>query len=302
MVRTGLAWHESCRLHDTGPSHPEQSWRADIVREALVPLDLTHIHTRAAAQEELMLAHTADHLSQVEQVCIMQERYPDPDIVISQGSWSAAIYAAGAVICGVEAVLKGLCDNAFCAVRPPGHHAGPNRASGFCLLNNVAIATRWLQRHGGIERIAIVDWDVHHGNGTQDAFYNDPTVYYASIHQQPHYPGSGFPHERGANRTNRNITMDWGVRPEVWIDAVERIILPDLEEFQPEFLLISCGFDAHRLDPLGAQMLEAADFATMTRLLRNMAGGRVVSILEGGYHPDGLTASAVAHVKALMGE
>jgi acetoin utilization deacetylase AcuC-like enzyme len=170
---------------------------------------------------------------------------------------------------------------------------------GFCLFNNVAIAARWLTEVAGLKRVAIFDFDVHHGNGTQKAFYDDDRIYYISIHQFPHYPGTGFPEERGKNNTNLNIQMMPGVPEELWHSAIENLVLPELKRFKPEFLLISAGFDAHRRDPLGSQNLEAEDFAKMTRAMKGIAGGRIVSVLEGGYNLEALGESAVAHYLAL---
>jgi acetoin utilization deacetylase AcuC-like enzyme len=170
---------------------------------------------------------------------------------------------------------------------------------GFCLFNNVAVAARWLQAEAGLQRVAILDWDVHHGNGSQHSFYNDPTVYYASLHQWPHYPGTGRPEERGAYSTTLNIPMPPGTPAAAWLGAIETRVVPEFEAFAPDFLLISCGFDAHADDPLGDQNLQAEDFAAMTRLVKHLAGGRVVSLLEGGYNLRALGESAVAHFRAL---
>lgn len=167
-------------------------------------------------------------------------------------------------------------------------------------FNNVAMAARWLRDVAGLERVAILDWDVHHGNGTQHIFYDDPTVYYASVHQYPHYPGTGRAEERGVDNTNLNLPMPPGTPREAWLDAVKKRAVPELEGFEPDFLLISCGFDAHRLDPLAQQDLLAGDYAEMTRMVKHLAGGKIVSLLEGGYHPKALGESAVAHVLALQ--
>jgi acetoin utilization deacetylase AcuC-like enzyme len=215
-------------------------------------------------------------------------------------SWNAALLAAGGGIAACKAVLDKAYDNVFCVVRPPGHHAERDWAMGFCLFNNVAIAARWLRSVAGVKRVAILDWDVHHGNGTQHAFYDDETVYYASIHQFPHYPGTGRPEERGAGNTNLNIPMAVGNGPKEWLSAIDKQVVPEFERFEPEFLLISAGFDAHRLDPLGGQLLEAETFAEITRRMRPFAGGRTVSLLEGGYHLEALSESATAHLKALQ--
>ena len=173
---------------------------------------------------------------------------------------------------------------------------------GFCLFNNVAVAARWLQAEAGVKRIAIVDWDVHHGNGTQHSFYDDASVYYVSLHQFPLYPGTGRPEERGACNTNLNVPMRPGADADLWIDAMERVVVPELEAFAPDFLLISCGFDAHRDDPLANQNLLPEHFAAMTRMMRRFADGQVVSLLEGGYNLRALGDAAVAHVAALASD
>jgi acetoin utilization deacetylase AcuC-like enzyme len=185
-------------------------------------------------------------------------------------------------------------------MRPPGHHAEAAYAMGFCLFNNVAIAARWLQAEAGIKRVAILDWDVHHGNGTQHSFYNDASVYYVSLHQFPHYPGTGRAEERGAHNTTLNIPMKPDTRADVWLEAIEKKVVPELESFDPEFLLISCGFDAHELDPLAHQHLKTEDYARMTRMVKHLAGGKIVSLLEGGYHLGALGESSVAHFRALQ--
>jgi acetoin utilization deacetylase AcuC-like enzyme len=210
------------------------------------------------------------------------------------------LLAAGAGIAACEAVLDKKVDNAFCAVRPPGHHAERDRALGFCLFNNVAVAARWAQRERDVERIAIVDWDVHHGNGTQQAFYDDPTVYYASIHQHPLFPGTGRPDERGAKNTNLNVQMRPGAGDEAWLAALDEKILPELRRFDPQLLVMSAGFDAHRMDPLANQDLHTETFGEITRRLLSLDASAVVSVLEGGYNLEALGASVVAHVNALQ--
>jgi acetoin utilization deacetylase AcuC-like enzyme len=301
---TGIVFSEQGLQHLTGPGHPERPSRLEVIRSALIVAGLwpPNLEARPATREDLLRVHTLGHIDTIEHTCKSQGFYPDPDTTMSQGSWKAALAAAGAGITACEAVLDGRFRNAFCAVRPPGHHAEATHAMGFCLFNNVAIAARWLRDVRGLGKVAILDWDVHHGNGSQHTFYDDPSVYYASIHQWPHYPGTGLPEERGVENTNLNLTMAPGSSAPMWLEALDRQVLPEFARFQPDFLLVSAGFDAHRLDPLGGQHLETETFAEMTRKVRDVAGGRVVSMLEGGYDLNALADSVVAHVRALRGE
>lgn len=289
-------------MHDTGRGHPESAARLEAVRAAFVAAKVEYValDVSPAAREDLLRVHTADHIATIEQTCAHGLDYPDADTIMVKASWNAALLAAGGAIAACKAVLDGEVDNAFSAMRPPGHHAESDRAMGFCLFNNVAVAARWLREVRGVKRVAILDWDVHHGNGTQHTFYNDDTIYYASMHQHPLYPGTGFPSERGKNNTNLNVQMQWGYGPEEWLDALDNKILPEFDRFKPDFLLISCGFDAHKMDPLASQRLETKTYAEMTRRVKRVANGRIVSLLEGGYHLGALGDSAVAHFAALQ--
>ena len=302
MAGTGLVYREECLLHDAGPGHPERPDRLRTVIGALreADLPLVKIPCAPANREDLLRVHTEEHVATIERTCASGASYPDPDTSMAAESWDAALLAAGAGIAACDAVLEGRAANAFCAVRPPGHHAERDRAMGFCLFNNVAVAARWLQREKKVERVAILDWDVHHGNGTQHAFYEDPSIYYASIHQHPLYPGTGRADERGASNTNLNVPVAPGCDPGEWLNALDDKILPEFARFKPQFLLISAGFDAHRSDPLAAQKLEAHHYAAMTRRVLPVAGGRIVSLLEGGYDLEALGASVRAHVAALQ--
>ena len=302
MARTRFAFREEGLLHDTGRGHPECPARLRAIIDAFsaASLDPPRIEVMPATRDDLLRVHTSSHVTTIEETCSADGTYPDADTPMVKASWEAALLAAGGAIASCQAVLDGSCDNAFSAMRPPGHHAEAGRAMGFCLFNNVAIAARWLQRERDAGKVAILDWDVHHGNGTQHTFYDDDSVYYASMHQHPLYPGTGFPQERGKNHTNLNVQMEWGNGPKEWLDALDHKILPEFERFKPDFLLISCGFDAHRMDPLASQRLETETYAEMTRRVKGLAGGRVVSVLEGGYHLGALGDSAVAHFKALQ--
>ncbi len=230
--------------------------------------------------------------------------YLDADTVMSSGSWEAALRGVGAAILAIDDVMAGRVRNAFCAIRPPGHHAERERAMGFCLFNNAAIAARHARRAHGAERVAIMDFDVHHGNGTQDIFWDDASVLYASTHQMPLYPGTGAASETGTHGTIVNAPLHMGDGGAEFREVMEARILPAVESFRPDLVVISAGFDAHRQDPLGGLDLVDEDFAWATTRLMEIAdahaGGRVVSVLEGGYDLDGLARSAAAHVAALM--
>ena len=288
--------------HDTGSFHPECPDRLPAILEAFTEASISPctIPVRPADRADLLRVHSEEHVEQVQAVCASGQPYTeDADTQMSAESWDAALLAAGCVITACQSVLQGEISRAFCAIRPPGHHAEREYAMGFCLFNNVAIAARWLREEAGLKRVAILDWDVHHGNGTQHAFYEDDTVYYASIHQYPHYPGTGLPQERGKNNTNLNIPMPAGQDPGAWVAVVENLVLPEFMRFEPDFLLISAGFDAHRDDPLADQRLEYHHYAEMTRLMLPVAGGRIVSALEGGYNLERVGGCALAHFQAL---
>ncbi len=259
-----------------------------------------HVEKRRATLDDLSRCHTQDHIGLVQRHCMSGEAFPDPDTNMGPGSWDAALLAAGGAIESAKLVLSGACDNAFSAMRPPGHHAERNKVMGFCLFNNVAIAARWLRAEGGVKRVAILDWDVHHGNGTQDITYNDDTIFYCSMHEYPHYPGTGHPAEHGKKNTNLNVCMSVDCGPDAWMAALEEDVLPAFENFDPDFLLISSGFDAHRLDPLASQRLESETYKDMTRAVKKVANGRIVSLLEGGYNLQALGESVAYHLHELQ--
>ena len=231
------------------------------------------------------------------------------DTLASADSLDVAHFAAGGVLNATDAVMAGTVKNAFCAVRPPGHHATPSRGMGFCIYNNVAIAARYLQKVHGVGRVLIVDWDYHHGNGTQDTFYEDPSVFYFSTHHYGAYPGTGNPSEKGAGKgvgTTLNVALPAGAGDAQFLQAFETMLVPAARAFKPDFILISAGFDAMRNDVLGRFDVTPDGFAALTRVVVRLANelcqGRVVSVLEGGYRLDGLAASVAAHVKVLQGE
>jgi len=306
-MTTLLLTHEACLAHDPGAHHPESPARLKAVLAALGEPAFAQLARREAPRatlEQIAFVHPGDFAKRLLAV-VPQQGYAaiDADTVLSPGSGEAALRAAGACIAAVDAVMKGEAQNAFCAVRPPGHHAEPHHAMGFCLFNNVAIAAAHARRTHEIERVAVIDFDVHHGNGTQAAFEQDGTMLYASTHQMPLYPGTGAASERGVgNIVNAPLRPMSG--SEEFRKAFTNIILPALDAFRPEFVIISAGFDAHRDDPLAQLMLVEGDYAWATERLvevaKKHAQGRIVSSLEGGYDLDALAASAAAHVAALM--
>jgi acetoin utilization deacetylase AcuC-like enzyme len=306
-MTTLLLTHEACLGHDPGPRHPESPARLKAVLEALSAPAFANLARRDAPKarlEQIALVHRGDFAQRV-LALVPKQGYAtiDADTVISPGSGEAALRAAGACIAAVDAVMKGEAQNAFCAVRPPGHHAEPDRAMGFCLFNNVAIAALHARQTHGIERVAVIDFDVHHGNGTQAAFERDAALLYASTHQMPLYPGTGAASERGiGNIVNAPLRPMSG--SEEFRKAFSTIIIPALEAFRPELVIISAGFDAHRDDPLAQLMLLEADYAWSTERLaaiaKKHAQGRIVSSLEGGYNLRALAGSAAAHVAALL--
>jgi len=311
-VATGLMSDEKYREHLKGCDHPERPERFDAVMGALSRAGLvektTRVPSRDASEDELLLCHTPEYLRIVKRDVLSGHPYlstGDTDITLN--SWDVAVRAAGGVLNAVDAVCRGAVKNAFCAVRPPGHHANAGRGMGFCLFNNVAIAARYAQRQHGLSRVMIVDWDVHHGNGTQDIFYADGSVFFFSTHQWPLYPGTGRADETGegpGTGTTMNFPFPAGSGRKEILGAVEGSLVPAAERYRPELLLISAGFDSRIGDLLGRFILTDADFADLTRAVMEIAdkhaGGRVVSMLEGGYNLEGLGSAAAAHVGALV--
>ncbi len=302
-----LYTHAACLTHDPGPDHPESPARLRAVLDALAcpPLDmLDRIDAPRATREQLARVHQPSLIDDVlDHAPSSGWRRLDPDTVMSAGSAEAALRAAGAVCAAVDDTLSGRRQRAFCAVRPPGHHATPSAAMGFCLFNNIAVGAAHAIAAHGLARVAIIDFDVHHGNGTQDIFWNDPRVLYASTHQSPLYPGSGARDETGAGSI-LNVPLPPGAGSGEFRAAYSGTVLPALDAFAPQLLLISAGFDAHRLDPLANLNLEADDYAWVTTRLVELANrhaqGRLVSSLEGGYSLSALRESVVAHVGALL--
>jgi acetoin utilization deacetylase AcuC-like enzyme len=299
--------HRDCGRHDTGWGHPEHVGRLRAVTRALrnSPAlfdSVEQIEGRHATVEEITLVHSPDYLGVIQQIVAAGGGQLDPDTVASEGSWDAATAGAG---CALTAVDRAAASGArsFCAVRPPGHHALKSRSMGFCLLGNVAIAARYAQSLHGMERVLIVDWDVHHGNGTQALVEDDPAIHFVSMHQWPWYPGTGAADDRGLHENVWNLPMPAALRAEQYMDTLRRGIDAATRSFDPDIVLVSAGFDSLAGDPLGGFTLEPDDIATLTRELveraRTWCGGRLVSVLEGGYAPDRLAEGCVAHLAAL---
>ncbi|HYN04365.1 MAG TPA: histone deacetylase [Vicinamibacteria bacterium] len=310
MARVGFYDDPVLGQHDAGPGHPERPERLEAVRRGLreggLVGDLVPLPPRPATREELLRVHTAAHVDRVASAAGKLVRL-DPDTAMGRRSWDAATQAAGAVADAVDKVLDGALDRAFCNVRPPGHHATPGRAMGFCLLNNVAVgAAAALAR--GLKRVAVIDFDVHHGNGTQEAFWRDPRVLFVSSHQFPYYPGTGALDEVGEGEGRGftvNLPMPAGLGDAEYRRAYREIVEPIGRAFDPELVLVSAGFDAHRDDPLGGMALSAAGFGELMDVCLAVASGaargRLVAVLEGGYDLDGIAEASAAVVARMLG-
>ncbi len=310
--------HPDCARHDTGQGHPESPARLQALLTAIDKLvsnpdgRLARREGRRASEAELALVHPTAYIGTIHEAAKRATAagrliYLDPDTVVSPATWEAALASAGAVLTGIDAVLDGEAKNAFCATRPPGHHATADRAMGFCFFNNVAVGVRYAQQRG-LKRALIIDWDVHHGNGTEAIFYEDPDVYNVSMHQSPHYPGTGAPtlrgHGPGVGR-NLNLPVPPGLPASHYVDELLKGLDFALSEFTPDIVFISAGFDAAFGDPLGGLTLAPDDFAQLTRRALEIAAAhcedRVITALEGGYDLDNLAECGVAHVAALAG-
>jgi len=310
---TAIVHHPVFEKHDTGANHPETAERYRVAIEALrgdhdLWARVVEIEADEARRSDIQACHTPQHFKHVEEAVREGRGYLDADTMISGASFEAAMRGAGAACRAIDAIMEGTAQNAFVPVRPPGHHATPDRAMGFCLFNNVGVAARYAQKtFKEIERVAILDWDVHHGNGTQGIFYDDPSVFYFSMHQYPWYPGTGSRAETGQGR-GRGYTLNVPLRAMTPTADQRRAFESAIEEmasaFTPDLVIISAGFDAHNSDPLGQLLLSDEDFVQMTRVVKDWAneacGGRVVSCMEGGYNLDTLGETIRRHVRELQ--
>ena len=317
--QTALLADPISREHDTGPDHPEQPLRFDAVVDALDRGGLTprllRIDPRPATEDEIALCHGRGYIEEVHlEIRSGANELSTGDTAVSERSWDVALNAAGGILNAVDAVVQGSTQNvpvrnAFCVVRPPGHHARPDQGMGFCIFNNIAIAARYAQRKHGLAKVLIADWDVHHGNGTQDIFYSDGSVLFFSTHQSPWYPFTGAAEETGEGRgqgCTLNCPFPAGSGRAEILGAFREQLRRSADRFRPDLVLVSAGFDSRMADPLGRFTLIDADFAELTAVMLEIAGehagGRLVSVLEGGYNLSGLGAAAAAHVKALLNE
>ncbi len=309
-MKTAIFSHPDCLQHETGSMHPESPARLAAIMDALKSCDfsgkLDFVNAPVGTRDQILLVHTPDHLGFVESSIPADESlaYLDADTVISKGSFPAALRAVGAGCQAVDDVMQGKYKSAFCAVRPPGHHATPSRAMGFCIFNNIAIAARHAMQKYNLQRVAIVDFDVHHGNGTQDAFARDASVLYISTHQWPHYPGTGQPNEKGVGNLI-NIPLPAGTAGKAYRNIFSENVIPALKNFKPQLILASAGFDAHRDDPLASIKLTKEDYQWIGNQLSSIAneccGGKVISMLEGGYNLPALAESTVSYLRAFLG-
>jgi acetoin utilization deacetylase AcuC-like enzyme len=312
-MTTAIIHHPVFKEHDTGPGHPESPSRYEVVMKALredseLWPKLLEVQAREAPRGDVQACHSPQLYKQIERVVSEGTGYLDADTVVSMRSMDAALHGAGAACQSIDLIMQGQVTNAFVPVRPPGHHATSERAMGFCLFNNVAVAARYAQNHyPEIERVAIVDWDVHHGNGTQGVFYDDPTVFFFSAHQYPWYPGTGTRGENGVGR-GAGYTLNLPLRAHTPAVEHKRMFDAALDEisgrFKPDLIMISAGFDSHNFDPLGQLRLEDEDFVSLTRVVKEWArdacNGRIVSCLEGGYNLQTLGQTVRAHVAELQ--
>jgi len=306
-MKTGLITSNTYQNHNTGDGHPEKIDRVTVVIDNFKKLDNKNLIWKKPSkfdQSLLEITHNSDYINFVEKSFPKQGlSFLDGDTIVSPGSKEATSEAVGSIITAIDGVQNKNFNNAFCAVRPPGHHAEKNKAMGFCIYNNVAVGANYLISKYKLNKVVIIDFDVHHGNGTQDIFYDNEKVLYISTHQYPYYPGSGTNNEKGKYNNILNIPLPAGTTSEEYLNAYE-FVLKKIKEFRPEFILLSAGFDAHKDDPLAQLQLESKDFYNITKrtleLSKQYCDGKVVSILEGGYDLLALQESTEMHVKALL--
>ena len=312
-LHTGLLADPISKKHETGPGHPESPQRYDAIWKAVItagfPSRTTKLQPKTATEDDVARCHHRDYIASAK-LDILQKRSQlrTGDTAIGVHSWEVAMHAVGSAMAAVDAVFEKKTRNALAIVRPPGHHATADRGMGFCIFNNIAVAARYAQNKYGVKNVLIADWDVHHGNGTQDIFYSDGSVFFFSTHQYPWYPGSGLPSESGegagAGRT-LNCPFPAGAGMEEILGAFQHQLIPAMDKFKPELVLLSAGFDSREGDPLGRFLLTDANFGALTKLAMEIAdkhaGGRLVSLLEGGYNLNGVGLAVAAHLDALAG-
>ncbi len=306
MKRVGFLYSQNFLEHRPPSGHPERPDRLRRLTQHLEHTEiwqkLIHLQPGSASEDDILAVHSEEHLDLVRNVCASGGGLLDEgDTYVVQKSFNVALLAAGAVTTAIDAVVGGKIDAAFCAVRPPGHHAERDKPMGFCLLNNVAVGARYAQTRHGVKKVAILDWDVHHGNGTQHIFEGDPTVFYISLHQYPFYPGTGARSETGigdGKGFTLNIPLPAGTGESEYLTAFTDEIVPALKRFHPDMLMISAGFDAHQDDPIGGMRLLDTTFARLTAYVRNIAP--TISVLEGGYDLEALARSCEAHISVLL--
>ncbi len=310
-MKTGIIYSDHFLHHDTGYGHPESPERLKKIigylRNDPQFKELLFFEPRHASIQDIKYVHSINYIQKVIKICEKGGGNLDPDTVLSRESFNSALLSVGAGLTGSDLIMEGKIENAFCAVRPPGHHAEVEKGMGFCIFNNVAITARYLQKKYGLQRILIIDWDVHHGNGTQQIFEEDNSVFYFSIHQYPHYPMTGKGEEKGVGKGEGftlNMPLEAGADDRVYLAIFREILRPVVENFKPQFILISAGFDCHMSDPLGGMLVSEACFYEMTKIVmewaKKFSNGRILSFLEGGYSLNYLPICVGAHILALM--
>ena len=305
-MKTSVITSSTYQNHDTGPGHPERVDRVKVVNEELKKLDkkIEWFEPKLFDQKIIEHVHNKKYLNKIFSSFPKSGiQFLDGDTIVSPGSKQAALDAVGSILLGIDQVVNKQFKNTFCSVRPPGHHAESDKAMGFCIYNNIAVGAAYLLNHYNYNKVAIIDYDVHHGNGTQEIFYNNPNVLYISTHQYPFYPGTGSSNEKGGSNNILNVPLEAGTSSNIYFNSFEHV-LKKLKDFKPEFILLSSGFDAHTQDPLAQVNLKSKDFYEITKRIINVANnicnGKIVSILEGGYDLNALRESAYEHVKALI--